>query len=492
MSEKEKKRRVSPWLTAAIIVVSAAIVFVAGKFIYSTFIDPMSAFEQTAAVTTPEPATQAPEATATPEPTLSPEEQLLSQADTDFMHNRVNILMLGWDESAERNDSSSELYRDEENNFRSDVIMLCTVDFDAGTVDLISVPRDTLAPIYKSDGTLYSETAHYKINAAFAKGGSAAGDGFAYAMTTISKLLGVPIDYYAGVNMEGLKAVVDAMGGVDYDVDVEIRLNGRVLETGYQHLNGQQVLDYCRARKGISTDVGRADRQQRMLFAIFAQLKSRDQIVNFPNVYLSVKDYIDTNLTFSQISALSAFALKLDMEDLGRHTLAGEYVNNTSYSNASYYVLYTDKLVELINGVFGITITPNPRIDAAYVLADKSAGIAQDYVAAAEYLFSITGVYYDEYTGTYTGGWNVDEIVSLMAQASSVSLRKLPDNLSDEERQKRLDTPLDAEACDAASSALHNALINYCAMYGITQAAVDKSMLPKTLYAALPVPIVYE
>ena len=47
-----------------------------------------------------------------------------------------------------------------------------------------------------------------------------------------------------------MKIIVDAMGGVDYYVDIPVSMNGRTLEIGQQHLDGQAVLDYCRMRKG--------------------------------------------------------------------------------------------------------------------------------------------------------------------------------------------------------------------------------------------------
>ncbi|MDO4572056.1 MAG: LCP family protein [Clostridia bacterium] len=266
-------------------------------------------------------------AAATPTPTLSPEEQLMNEADRDFMQDRVNILLLGFDQSPEREDEDSEVYRDEKNNYRSDVLMLLAVNFKEDSAHLISVPRDTYTPIYNVRG-------RWKVNAAFAKGGSAEGEGFLYAQKTLEMLFGVPIPYYVGVNMEGLKALVDAIGGVDYDVDVEIRLNGRILHTGPQHLNGQQVLDYCRARKGISTDVGRNDRQQRMLFAIFEQMQATGTLAAAPKIYAAVRDDVYTNLSVPQIAALAAFGLELGLENLKRSTLEGAYVSNVY--NASF------------------------------------------------------------------------------------------------------------------------------------------------------------
>ena len=249
------------------------------RTIYVVRYAPSRAFETAA------PETTRMNASVTPAPTISPEERLRLEADDDFMKDRVNILLLGFDQSPERDDEDSDVYRGGKNAYRSDVLMLLAINFAENTAHLISVPRDTYSPIYNTKG-------RWKINAAFAKGGSAEGDGFYYAQQTLEMLFGVPIPYYVGVNMEGLKAAVDAIGGLEYDVDVEIHLNGRTLHTGYQHLSGQQVLDYCRARKGISTDLGRNDRQQRILFAIFEQMRQKGTLTSITSVYAAVHNDI--------------------------------------------------------------------------------------------------------------------------------------------------------------------------------------------------------
>lgn len=347
--------------------------------LYGIWQRPGSAFEtpQQAAQPTPA-ATEA--ATEAPAVTPSPEAALLEQADLSFMDGRVNVLLLGYDQSPERDDEESALYRDEENNYRSDVLMLAAVNFNEDSVHLISIPRDTYAAIYNTRG-------RWKINAAFAKGGAAEGDGFLYAQKTVEMLMGVPVEYYAGVNMEGLKRLVDAMGGVEYDVDVEIHLNGRTLEKGLQHLDGQQVLDYCRARKGISTDVGRNDRQQRMLLAIFDQLRREKRLTELPAIYAAVADDIETNLSLSQIAALTVFLTRLDLSDFKRTTLAGEYISNVY--NASYYVLYNKKLIELVQEEFGITITRDKKYDVSTVKRDKAAAEAKKAAEQAEDIASM-------------------------------------------------------------------------------------------------------
>ena len=332
---------------------------------------------------------------ATPEPTLSPEKALALQADEDFMRDRVNLLIVGFDESPERDETGTSVSRNKKNNFRSDVLMLTAVNFAKDSVHLISVPRDTYAEIYNTRG-------RWKINAAFAKGGAATGDGFTYAMKTVELLFGVPVPYYVGVNMSGLKKLVDAIGGVDYDVDVEIRLNGRTLQKGYQHLDGQQALDYCRARKGISTDLGRNDRQQRMLLAVFAQLKRENRITAIPGLYAAVRDDVYTNLTTAQIAALAAFALRLDPEtSFRRTTLAGEYVNNVY--NASYYVLKNKALAALVKEEFGVSVKRSSRYDLTTVKRDKAAAEArraakevEDVAAMLTLPVDATGAYRDD------------------------------------------------------------------------------------------------
>ena len=479
------------WVLVLCLVLFTALV-VAGRYLYVMFVNPLSAFDPPAPVTTPAPdpaatpepgATPAP--TPVPTPTLTPEEALKREADLEFMKNRVNILMLGWDQSPERENKDSALYRDENNNYRSDVIMLLTVDFENKTADLISIPRDTYAPIYNTKG-------RWKINAAFAKGGSAEGEGFEYAMQTIGSLLQVPIQYYAGVDMSGLKAVVDAMGGVDYHVDVRIQLNGRVLEEGYQHLDGQQVLDYCRARKGITgtnskganSDVGRADRQQRMLFAIFDQLKSKNQLVNIPKIYDSVKDMVHTNLNSEQIAAMAVFAMNLEMEDLGRHTLQGEYVNDVY--NASFYVLNNEKLEQLVKDVFGIDIETNPRYDIEYVKADKAAEEAMSYFDGAEHLLSLLSLPVDSTQAPEKLPLEVQEVMAAQLAVSEVAQRLAKPNASEEELEAILDQSLDKQAIAAAKEQLQTTMYTLCLRYGITQEHVLKKSLPRPFYDLLP------
>lgn len=270
------------------------------------------------------------EPTPTPEPT--PEYQ--------FTQSRVNVLVLGTDSSPERMEQGM--------NSRTDTMILVSIDFDTNDVDMISLPRDSYVRINGGDQ-------RGKLNAAFVYGGGANKDGYQYAMDTVSWVLGgVTIDYYVGFGMQTVKDVVDAMGGIDYDVDIEFTMNGRKTELGQQHMDGQKVLDYCRFRKTANGDIGRVDRQQRILVAMFQQLKSTGQIKNIPAIYETVMDQIDTNMNLMQIASLAFWARNLDLNGIDRHTLEG---NGLMLGNTSYWVLDQEKKKTLVKDIFGMDIT---------------------------------------------------------------------------------------------------------------------------------------
>lgn len=370
VKQKGKKRlstgKIALIVLAAIIVILAAFVI---KFVYDIN-NPAALFEETLVPElTPTPTLTleptlspalTPEATATPvpTPTIDPITALTPLADTEFMKKKVNILVLGVDESTERENWGS---------FRTDTMILVTVNFETNDVHMLSIPRDSLVKIYDSKGELVNPESTFpyaKINSAFSAGGGAKKKGYAYACQTVSMTLGgIPIKYYIGFNMNVVKSVVDAMGGVDYNVDVEVSMNGRKLYPGLQHLNGQGVLDYCRQRKG-SSDLARIDRQQRMLMAIVAQLKSTGQIANIPEIYTAVEQNMETNLSLTQISSLALLGAKMEMAQLTRNTIPNK---PQTVHKLSCVLLETDKLAKLLKTVFGRTIEVDPQLDIVYI-----------------------------------------------------------------------------------------------------------------------------
>lgn len=307
--------------------------------------------------TSPDPSAS-PLITPSPTPTPIPESVLADMSDAEFMKGRVNILVLGIDRSVEREASGS---------FRTDTMILVSVNFKTLEVDMISIPRDSYVKLYGKDGLLIDPLDPFnKVNAAFSLGGGLKRGGYESAKNTVSALFGgIPANYYVSFDMTAVKLIVDAMGGIDYDVDIEVTMNGRTLHPGMQHLDGQAVLDYCRQRKG-SSDVARTDRQQRILMAVFNQLKSTGQIANLPQIYTAVQESIETDLTFEQICSLSLIALRMDAKNLQRHALKGDY---KSVYARDCWLVDMEKLNELIVDVFGSAVTLDPEMDGDAILA---------------------------------------------------------------------------------------------------------------------------
>ncbi len=368
-----------------LIALLAGLVYV-GDVAYGAFIDNTAAFQDTqeavekpaeTAAPTPQATAVEPEATPTPDPY----DLLLKQADLDFMKNRVNILVLGIDESLERANWGT---------FRTDTMLLLSVDFDTNDVYMLSLPRDSYVRIYKKD-------VRDKINSAFSAGGGYKKSGFEYAMKTVSMALGgVPVNHYVCFDMNVVKEVVDAIGGLNYDVDVNVNMCGRTIEKGYQFLDGQKVLDYCRQRKGDS-DVARVDRQQRMILAIFEAVKSTGQLGDVPAIYSAVTGNIYTDLTLKQIASLAAFAMNVDLNGIERYTLPGGFLNidGTSFWGVDLY-----KTRNLVEDIFGVRIKINKAddLDTLQALAQEKRNAvsaakiavkdAKQYVKANEAFFT--------------------------------------------------------------------------------------------------------
>ncbi len=387
-------------------------------------------------------ATLAPGASPTPSPTPDPQAQLLSQADMEFMKDRVNILVLGIDESTERANWGS---------FRTDTMILVTIDFATNDVHMISVPRDSYVKIANGSGNVVTKNGapqFAKINSAFPTGGGAQKSGYEYAMGTVSHLLGgIPIHYYLGFNMNVVKEVVNAMGGVDYNVDVEVKMNGRELHPGMQHMDGQAVLDYARQRKG-SSDIARVDRQQRIIMAIFQQLKSTGQIQNLPDIYKAVEQNIQTNLSFKQITSLALLALQMDSSQLYKHTVDGEFLNMYS---VSYWGINTSKLNKLIEEVFGINVSTDSDINVTNIKAQIEANRA---MIAAELNAAKSAIAQADEILTQYAAWLSEETKAQLKSAKS----QLEDAV-DMEDKAQLDayTPPLVQLCNDVFVALQNA-----------------------------------
>lgn len=299
--------------------------------------------------------TSAPFVPATPAPTEEPNayEKLYGMADTSMMQDIVNILLIGVDFSEER------LTWNGKKEWHSDVMMVLSVNFDENRADLISLPRDTYAEIPGIKGI-------YKLNASlncggglYASDGGVNPGGLEKVCEAAEWMLGgIPVDYYYAVTMTSLKSLVDAFGGLDYDLDLTYRIQGRSYTKGWQHMDGQAVLDYCRVRKagnGLSSedvgDANRVNRQKRILVAFFEHMKKQNLIVKIPDILDAFDGELFTNCTPAQTAALAAFAYGLNREDIGLYSMSG-----STASLFQWNFCFTDQAnrVDIIKKVYGV------------------------------------------------------------------------------------------------------------------------------------------
>jgi polyisoprenyl-teichoic acid--peptidoglycan teichoic acid transferase len=172
---------------------------------------------------------------------------------------------------------------------RSDTMIVLTVNPNTQSVKMLSIPRDTRTEIVgkgKED----------KINHAYAFGD------VPMAMDTVEKSLDIPLDYYVKINMEGFEDIVDAVGGVVVQNDLDFTSDGYHFPKGEITLDGKKALSFSRMRyEDPRGDFGRQIRQRLIIQAIINKGVSLSSLTNFQDIFTALGDNVKTNLTFNEM-----------------------------------------------------------------------------------------------------------------------------------------------------------------------------------------------
>jgi len=189
---------------------------------------------------------------------------------------------------------------------RSDTMMLLRVEPN-GSIRLISFMRDLYVPIP-------GHSAGDRLNHAFAYGGPD------LVRQTLKENFGVDAQYYVVVDFYGFRRVIDALGGVEIEVDRAMPPAGDLpaLSPGLQRLNGAQALRYVRFRQDAEGDFGRVRRQQQLIQAIVKETKSMSGLLQAPKLLRAAYPYVRTNLPLNDLLRL---AQAIDTETLAANTL---------------------------------------------------------------------------------------------------------------------------------------------------------------------------
>jgi LCP family protein required for cell wall assembly len=237
----------------------------------------------------------------------------------------MNILLLGSDDELDPTGRS----------FRTDSIMIVSVNRTTNTVAMLSIPRD----LYVCIPVLGME----RVNVAYEWGqavGWDPGGGFGLMQETIMYNMGIPIHFYAKVNLTGFKQIVDTVGGIDMAVDCPLRDSFRwlgklddkgdpvyepfSLEPGFYHMNGSFALWYARDRKSTS-DFDRNRRQQQVLRAIWRAAREQGLLQKAPELWGQLTQIVETNLQLPDMLGLVPIALSLDPRQITNHTMVKGY-----------------------------------------------------------------------------------------------------------------------------------------------------------------------
>jgi len=228
--------------------------------------------------------------------------------------NALNIMIMGVDRRAD-------------DVGRSDTLMVLTYNPADKKASLLSLPRDTRVHIEKND--------YDKINHAYAYGGHE------LTQKTVEAFLNVPMDYYVMIDVHAFEKIIDAVGGVDIDVEKRMYYEdpwdddgGLVIDLypGKQHMDGKTAIQYVRYRDGEG-DIGRINRQQKFMKALMSQVISPSVLPKLPEIIKNVSSAVQTNMPLDMMIALITDLPTIQQNGLNSAMIPGKpaYIEDISY-----------------------------------------------------------------------------------------------------------------------------------------------------------------
>ena len=251
----------------------------------------------------------------------------------DSVTGKVNVLLLGVDKEG----------------LRTDTIIVASWDTDDNTLNMLSVPRDT---------RMYIGKKYQKINAAHAisqKNGKIIGP--AGTIEAVTRLTGIPINYYVEFSFKAFRDTIDALDGVYYDVPQNMYYSDPTqdllinLKKGYQLLDGDKAEQLVRFRSYPRGDIQRVEVQQDFIKTLADQKLNASLVTKLPELYRSLSKNIKTNFSLADVTKFAPALLKLDLETISMYQLPGQY--SEGEYNTSYWLCNMKEVKTLVTDVFG-------------------------------------------------------------------------------------------------------------------------------------------
>ncbi len=271
---------------------------------------------------------------------------------------RVNILLLGIDER-----------EGQHGPWRTDTMIVLTIDPESKTAGMLSIPRDLWVPI-PGYGENRINTAHYTGDLKKYPGG-----GPALAIKTVQYNFGIPIHYYVRVNFSGFVKAIDLIGGIDIYVEKDIYdpkypdnaygYEPLYIPAGTHHMDGELALKYARTRHGGS-DFDRLRRQQQIIMAVrdkVLRLNLLPQLLpKLPQLLKTVGDAVQTDLQLDEIINLIQLASQIDEDHIKAAIIDSSMtVPTTTPNGAQVLIPIPDEIRAVVDEVF-FTPTGEPVI----------------------------------------------------------------------------------------------------------------------------------
>ncbi|MBS4198352.1 LCP family protein [Bacillus sp. FJAT-49732] len=178
---------------------------------------------------------------------------------------------------------------------RSDSMIMITVNPEKKSMEMLSIPRDTRTEIV---GKGFDD----KINHAYAFGG------VKMSMNTVEKFLDIPIDYYVKLNMQGFKDIVEAIGGVTVNNDLDFSVGKNHFPVGQISLNGKEALDFVRMRKQDPRgDFGRQMRQRLVIQDVMNKAANISTLWKYTGILEALTNNVETNISFDEMKDMQKY-----------------------------------------------------------------------------------------------------------------------------------------------------------------------------------------
>lgn len=244
----------------------------------------------------------------------------------------------------------------------TDVLMLASLDTQSGKINIVQIPRDTF--INKEVGGYSSVT---RVNAVFTaeynrqrNGGATEAKAKHLAMqdlqARLSAALCVNIDEYILINTTGFRNVIDAVGGIWYDIpedmdyeDLDQNLYIH-LKAGYQHLNGEQCEQLIRYRSGYATgDIGRVELRGDFMVEALRQVKNNITVGNMISMIPNLINNVNTSMSVADIVSYTKSVYSVDNANIAVRTIGGSTVQNPATGAWLYYCLNKKEALADVN-----------------------------------------------------------------------------------------------------------------------------------------------